>query len=73
MLILQDYNSHSSALARITGVQDYTLLLGMPGTGKSSTIVQAVKALVAAGRSVLLMSYTNRCTYPLAVMLITFA
>ena len=48
--------------------QDYMLLLGMPGTGKSSTIVQAVKALVAAGRSVLLMSYTNRCTYPLPVM-----
>ena len=46
------------------------LLLGMPGTGKSSTIVRAVKALAAAGRSVLLMSYTNRCTSPLSVMLI---
>ena len=49
------------------------LLLGMPGTGKSSTIVQAVKALVAAGRSVLLMSYTNRCTSFLPVMRVIFA
>ena len=71
--IMQDHNSHSFALARITGVQDYTLLLGMPGTGKSSTIVQAVKALVAAGRSVLLMSYTNRCTSSLPMALVTLA
>ena len=49
-------------LFRILQARDYTLLLGMPGTGKSSTIVQAVIALLAAGASVLLMSYTNRCT-----------
>ena len=46
---------------RSVEAQDYTLLLGMPGTGKSSTIVQAVVALLAAGASVVLMSYTNRC------------
>lgn len=50
-----------SVLLRIVEAQDYTLLLGMPGTGKSSTIVQAVVALLAAGASVVLMSYTNRC------------
>ena len=72
-MIIQDHNSHSIALARITGAQDYTLLLGMPGTGKSSTIVQAVKALVAAGRSVLLMSYTNRCTSSLPMALVALA
>ncbi len=38
---------------------DYTLILGMPGTGKTSTIVQAIKGLLAQGRSVLLTSYTN--------------
>ena len=53
--------SECDAVARILGAQDYTLLLGMPGTGKSSTIVQAVIALLAAGASVLLMAYTNRC------------
>lgn len=31
----------------------------MPGTGKTSTIVQAIKGLVALGKSVLLTSYTN--------------
>ena len=54
-------NSECGVIARILGAQDYTLLLGMPGTGKSSTIVQAVIALLAAGASVLLMAYTNRC------------
>lgn len=38
---------------------DYTLILGMPGTGKTSTIVQAIKGLVAQSKSVLLSSYTN--------------
>lgn len=31
----------------------------MPGTGKTSTIVQAIKGLVAQGKGVLLTSYTN--------------
>ena len=35
------------------------LLLGMPGTGKTATIVAAVAALVQRGASVLLTSYTN--------------
>ena len=50
-----------AAVLRIVEAQDYTLLLGMPGTGKSSTIVHAVIALLAAGASIVLMSYTNRC------------
>ncbi len=43
--------------------RDYTLILGMPGTGKTSTIVAAVKRLVAQGSSVLIMAYTNRHAY----------
>ena len=31
----------------------------MPGTGKTSTIVQAIKGLIAQGKSMLLTSYTN--------------
>lgn len=31
----------------------------MPGTGKTSTIVQAIKGLLGQGKSVLLTSYTN--------------
>ena len=39
--------------------QDYTLLLGMPGTGKTTTIACLVQVLVARGNSVLLTSHTN--------------
>lgn len=35
-------------------------MLGMPGTGKTAVIVAAVRALLAARRTVLLTSYTNR-------------
>ncbi|CAL8464813.1 g4348 [Coccomyxa elongata] len=47
------------AVDRVLVARDYTLILGMPGTGKTSTIVAAVKRLVAQGSSVLIMAYTN--------------
>lgn len=46
-------------MRRVLAMGDYTLILGMPGAGKTSTLVEAIKALVAAGRSVLLSAYTN--------------
>ena len=48
------------ASCRVLAARDYTLILGMPGTGKTSTIVAAVKRLVGRGSSVLIMAYTNR-------------
>ena len=39
--------------------RDYALIIGMPGTGKTSMIVEAVRALAARGRRVLVSSYTN--------------
>ncbi len=39
--------------------QDYALLLGMPGTGKSSTIACLVEHLVRLGKTVLITSYTH--------------
>ncbi len=48
------------AVQRVLAAQDYALVLGMPGAGKTTTIVAMVQALVAAGKSVLLTSYTNR-------------
>ncbi|KAH7281949.1 hypothetical protein KP509_35G004800 [Ceratopteris richardii] len=47
------------AIFKILSSQDYTLVLGMPGTGKTSTIVHAVNALLTRGASILLTSYTN--------------
>ena len=39
--------------------KDYALVLGMPGTGKTTTIAHIIRALVAQGKSVLLTSYTH--------------
>ncbi|KAJ3592791.1 hypothetical protein NHX12_005130 [Muraenolepis orangiensis] len=39
--------------------KDYTLIVGMPGTGKTTTICTLVRILHACGFSVLLTSYTH--------------
>jgi DNA replication ATP-dependent helicase Dna2 len=39
--------------------QDYALILGMPGTGKTTVIAAIIKALVAMGKTILLTSYTH--------------
>ncbi|KAG0229914.1 Tripartite DNA replication factor [Actinomortierella wolfii] len=47
------------AVEMTLAAQDYALILGMPGTGKTTTITHIIKALVAQGKSVLLTSYTH--------------
>jgi DNA replication ATP-dependent helicase Dna2 len=47
------------AVERIMQAQDYTLLLGMPGTGKTATVACLIQLLVARGYSVLLASHTH--------------
>lgn len=47
------------AVRRILETQDYCLVLGMPGTGKSTTLAFAIRLLVALGRTVLLSSHTH--------------
>lgn len=49
--------------------KDYALILGMPGTGKTSTMVHAVKALLMRGASILLTSYTNSAVDNLLIKL----
>jgi DNA replication ATP-dependent helicase Dna2 len=48
------------AVQRVLAARDYALVLGMPGAGKTTTVVAMVRALVARGQRVLLTSYTNR-------------
>ena len=47
------------AIEKVMSAKDYALVLGMPGTGKTTTIAHIIRALVAQGKSVLLTSYTH--------------
>lgn len=47
------------AIEKVLSANDYALVLGMPGTGKTTTIAHIIRALVAEGKSVLLTSYTH--------------
>ena len=47
------------AIQKVMSAQDYALVLGMPGTGKTTTIAHIIRALVSQGKSVLLASYTH--------------
>ena len=48
-----------AAIEKVMSAKDYALVLGMPGTGKTTTIAHIIRALVAQGKSVLLTSYTH--------------
>ncbi len=47
------------AIEQVMSAKDYALVLGMPGTGKTTTIAHIIRALVSQGKSVLLTSYTH--------------
>lgn len=47
------------AIEKVMSAKDYALVLGMPGTGKTTTIAHIIRALTAQGKSVLLTSYTH--------------
>lgn len=47
------------AIEKVMSAQDYALVLGMPGTGKTTTIAHIIKALVSQGKTVLLTSHTH--------------
>ena len=47
------------AMEAVLTAQDFALILGMPGTGKTTTIAEIIKTLVERGKTVLLTSYTH--------------
>ena len=47
------------AIEKVMSAKDYALVLGMPGTGKTTTIAHIIRALTSQGKSVLLTSYTH--------------
>lgn len=48
-----------ASIEKVMSAKDYALVLGMPGTGKTTTIAHIIRALVRQGKSVLLTSYTH--------------
>ncbi|KAG8800957.1 Tripartite DNA replication factor [Serendipita sp. 398] len=51
--------SQKRAINNVLNAQDYAIILGMPGTGKTTTIAEIIKELVRRGKTVLLASYTH--------------
>ncbi|CAK5284176.1 unnamed protein product [Mycena citricolor] len=47
------------AIQRVLAADDYALILGMPGTGKTTVIAALIRILVGIGKTVLLSSYTH--------------
>jgi len=52
-------NNQKQAIDKVLRADDYALILGMPGTGKTTVIAAIIKTLVAMGKTVLLTSYTH--------------
>lgn len=60
---------HTAARLALAAI-DYALVLGMPGTGKTSTIEWFIRCLVALGKRVLVCSYTHAAVDILLVKLL---
>ncbi|KAI9794693.1 MAG: Tripartite DNA replication factor [Piccolia ochrophora] len=57
---LADLNDdQKGAITKVMAAEDYALVLGMPGTGKTTTIAHIIRALVSQRKSILLASYTH--------------
>ncbi|KAF7732134.1 Tripartite DNA replication factor [Apophysomyces ossiformis] len=48
-----------NAIEKVLSAKDYTLILGMPGTGKTTTTACLIKELVDRKKSVLVTAYTH--------------
>ncbi|KAG6333843.1 hypothetical protein ID866_5248 [Astraeus odoratus] len=51
--------SQLGAMTRVVSAHDYALILGMPGTGKTTVIAALIRTFVGMGKTVLLTSYTH--------------
>lgn len=60
----------AAAVKKILLADDYALLLGLPGTGKTSTLSLVIRMMIARGQKVLLTSFTHSAVDNLLVKLI---
>ena len=51
--------NQTSAVEKVLCSRDYTMILGMPGTGKTTVVAQLIRMLVEMGKTVLLSAYTH--------------
>ena len=58
------------AASRVLAARDYALVLGMPGTGKTTLVAAMTRALVARGQRVLLTAYTHNAVDALLLKLL---
>lgn len=52
-------DDQQAAVSKVLAAQDYALILGMPGTGKTTTIAHVIRALLAEKKTILLTSFTH--------------
>lgn len=52
-------DDQQAAVSKMLAAQDYALILGMPGTGKTTTIAHIIRALLAEKKTILLTSFTH--------------
>ena len=58
--LARSLNTHQTlAMERVLCAHNYTLILGMPGTGKTTVVAQLIRMLVETGKTVLLSAYTH--------------
>ncbi|MFD1565048.1 AAA domain-containing protein [Haloarchaeobius amylolyticus] len=57
---IDNNDAQNEAVTKAVGARDCALIHGPPGTGKTYTIAQAIRAMVERGDRVLLSAFTNR-------------
>ena len=59
-VLARSLNTHQMlAVEKVLSSHDYTLILGMPGTGKTTVVAHLIRMLVEMGKTVLLSAYTH--------------
>jgi DNA replication ATP-dependent helicase Dna2 len=62
--VLQKYEhelnaGQTNAILKVGTCEDYALILGMPGTGKTHLVAKTIKILIETGKTILMTSYTH--------------
>ncbi len=59
-VFIDNNDAQNEAVQKAVGAEDFALIHGPPGTGKTYTIACAIRAMVERGERVLLSAFTNR-------------